>query len=104
MKNTHPITVLLALTWLALEAVVTVARALLVPTIALVLTLADWLRRPERCRVGPEQATPLPVIHPLAAMAEQLTTEHTRRQLQQLAGTRSNLSKAALAGMVVACS
>lgn len=100
MKNAHPVVVVLALAWLALEAAVTLARILLVPCVALLLTLASW-RPAAASRPAPP---PPPAVHPLAALVEQLTTDHTRRQLQQLAGTRANLSKATLAGMVAACS
>ena len=99
MNRNHPIVVLLALAWLALEAAVTLARALLLPALALLLTLATW--RP--AAPSPATAPPPPTIHPLALLAEQLTTDHTRRQLQQLAGTRSNYSKQQLAAMLTAC-
>lgn len=100
MKNAHPVVVLLALVWLALEAAVTLARTLLVPALALLLTLASC--RP--AAASPATAPPPPpAVHPLALLADQLTTEHTRRQLQQLAGTQTNYSKQQLAAMLTAC-
>ena len=94
--KTHPIVVLLAVAWLALEAAVTLARTLLVPALALLLTLATW--RPSR----PVCPATQPLVHPMAALAQQLTPDLSRRQLQQLAGTRTNHTKHTLAAMVLA--
>lgn len=110
----HPIEVLLVVAWLAVEA----ACHLLAALVALALALLPQQRpgAPAPARQTGEAAAPqqegppspirvmTPAPHPLAVLAEQLTTTCTRRELQAMAGTRSNLSKAALAGMVAACS
>lgn len=86
MKNAHPIEVLLVLLLVLAEAM-----AVLI-TAAVAISAAT------------QRSTPAPIQHPLAALADQMTAELSRRELQQLAGIRSNLSKTALAGMVAACS
>lgn len=105
----HPIEVLLVACWLAVEA----ACHLLAALVALALTLLPQQRPTPQAgeATAPQLVEPPspvrgmpPVPHPLALLAEQLTTTCTRRQLQALAGTRANLSKAQLAGMVTACS
>lgn len=105
----HPLEVLLVACWLAVEAAATLVAALVALALAL---LPQQHPTPQTGEApAPQQEEPIspkrgmpPAPHPLAVLAEQLTTTCTRRQLQALAGTRSNLSKATLAGMVTACS
>lgn len=116
----HPLELLLLGAWLAVEA----ACHLLAALVALMLVLIPRTSKnnaPQRGALkaaaqtgdatAPQQVEPIspergmpPAPHPLAVLAEQLVADCTRRQLQALAGTRANLSKAQLAGMVAACS
>ncbi len=106
--DAHPIEVLLLVTLLALEAAVTLARAVLVPAVALLLTLARW--RPsahpqEREQESPDRVMPAapPMVHPLQALAAELQALSCR-QLMALAGTRRKLPKTQLIALVAACS
>jgi hypothetical protein len=111
----HPIELALVAVLVALEAAVTLVAAV----VALALALLPQQRptpqtgeapAPQTGEAGaPRLVAPSPPIrvmppapHPLALLAEQLTTTCTRRELQAMAGTRSNLPKAQLAALVVA--
>ena len=111
----HPIEVLLVVALLALEAAATLARAVLVPAVALLLTLARW--RPAaspdrgiaahslRDQESPDRGMPpqAPMVHPLQALAAELQALSCR-QLMALAGTRRKLPKTQLIALVAACS
>lgn len=91
-RNTHPVELLL----LALLVTIEALAVLLAAALALLLTIA---RRSRQQRPAPQP----PALHPLAGLAEQLVATHSRRELQTMAGTRTNLSKARLAALAVAC-
>jgi hypothetical protein len=83
-KQAHPIE-------LALVAVLVVAEALAVliaAALALVLSLASWSPTPTPASTAPAP----PVVHPLALVAESLQAL-PHRELMELAGTRSRMSK-----------
>jgi hypothetical protein len=90
----HPIELLLAAAWVALEA----AAVLLVALVAMLLTLAGW--RPSQRQAPPP---PPPLIHPLALVAADLEALPVTR-LRPMAGTRSKRArKAELVAALVAC-
>ena len=120
----HPIEVLLVVILLALEAAITIARAVLVPVVALLLTVtqkpatapaepaAEPAEPAEPEPVEPETVEPEPVVtvlphpplvHPLQTIATDLQALSCK-QLMILAGTRRKLPKQQLIGMVAACS
>ena len=99
----HPIEVLalaaMALAW----AVLTLARLVLVPVVALVLVLAGWRNVPPAPQPPATTPPPAPAEHPLARLAEQLEALPAAT-LRTLAGTRSKRHrKAELIAMVAAC-
>ena len=116
MKNTDPGVALIAITVLTIEAAAILLRALLVPVVALVLTLAQWRSGPERLwskPAAPEATTPPPAApeappakpepHPLALLATELE-RLPLTALRQMVGTRSKRhTKAQLVGMIAAC-
>jgi hypothetical protein len=113
----HPIEVLLVVILLALEAAITIARAVLVPAVALLLTVAQQKpatapAEPAAEPAEPEPAEPetvapvlphLPLVHPLQTIATDLQALSCK-QLMMLAGTRRKLPKQQLIGLVAACS
>jgi hypothetical protein len=110
MKNTDPVLVLIAITVLTLEAAVLLLRAALVPLVALLLALAQWGPATPAAAATPSpppaiKARPTPPQqHPLSLVATELEALPAAT-LRQMAGIKSRRhTKAALAGMVVACS
>ena len=109
----HPVEVLLLVAVLALEAAWLLARAALVPVVAVLLTVAGW--RPATAPPAP----PPPLEHPLAVVAAGLAEGLAAvpvRELRQLAraaglprqlsrsGRRADLLAALVALEVAACS
>lgn len=94
-KQLHPIEVILLIGMALVAALITVTRCLLLPLLASLLAMA-----PQR-QVQPLHQAPEPLVHPLALIAADLE-QLTRRQLQAMAGTTSNHSKARLASLVAA--
>jgi hypothetical protein len=112
----HPVELAILLAVLVIEAAITLARTVLVPVVALVLTLAS--RRPT---AAPEAPTPSsaapdaplarggkmssrPTTHPLALLATELQALPAST-LRAMAGISSKRhTKAQLAGMLTACS
>jgi hypothetical protein len=103
-QELHPIEALLLVALVAGWAVFTLARALVVPLVALVITLAGW--RPPATAEPPmakSQSRPAPAHHPLALVAAELEALPVTA-IRQLAGVRSKRTrKADLIAMVVAC-
>ena len=107
-KDLHPIEVLLLVALAAGWAVVTLARALVVPLVALVMALAGW--RPAATATTATLATMVqmhrpsaPALHPLALVAAELE-QLPVTALRQLAGVRSKRTrKIDLIAMVTAC-
>ena len=106
MKNDDPVLALIAAAVITLEAAWILLRALLVPVVALVLVLAQWrpAAAPAPAAAEPEPMVARPTPHPLALIAAELEALPAAT-LRQMAGIRSRRhSKAALVGMVIACS
>ena len=108
-KDLHPIEVLLLVALAAGWAVVTLARAVLVPLVALGLALAGW--RPAATATTATAPAPMvqmhqppaPALHPLALVAAELE-QLPVTALRQLAGVRSKRArKIDLVAMVAAC-
>ena len=107
-KDLHPIEVLLLVALAAGWAVVTLARALVVPLVALVMALAGW--RPAATATTATLATMVqmhrpsaPALHPLALVAAELE-QLPVTALRHLAGVRSKRTrKIDLIAMVTAC-
>lgn len=105
----HPVEALLLVGLAVLWAAWTLARAVLTPLIALLLTIV-WRPVPGAAEAAPAVpelmpepiAAPSPVIHPLAVLAEQLMA-HTQRELMEMARTRRRLPKSQLIAQVIAC-
>jgi hypothetical protein len=121
-ENVHPVEVLLLVALLALEAAITIARAVLVHAVALLLTVtqkpstapaepaaepAEPAAEPAAAPAAPEPVVPVlphpPLVHPLQTIATDLQALSCK-QLMILAGTRRKLPKQQLIGMVAACS
>ena len=108
-QDLHPIEVLLLVALAAGWAVVTLARAVLVPLVALVMALAGW--RPAATATTATAPAPMvqmhrpsaPALHPLALVAAELE-QLPVTALRQLAGVRSKRTrKIDLVAMVAAC-
>ena len=105
-KDLHPVEVLLLVAMAAGWAVVTLARAVLVPLVALGLALAGW--RPAATAPSPAPMVqphqpPAPALHPLSLVAAELE-QLPVTALRQLAGVRSKRTrKIDLVAMVAAC-
>jgi hypothetical protein len=105
-KELHPIEVLLLVALAAGWAVLTLARAVLVPLVVLVATLAGWrlaATAPTQAPMVQPHRRPAPAHHPLALMAAELEALPVTA-LRQLAGVRSKRNrKIDLVAMVAAC-
>jgi hypothetical protein len=105
-QELHPIEVLLLVALAAGWAVLTLARALAVPLVALVMARAGW--RPAATAPSPAPMVqphqpPAPALHPLALVAAELE-QLPVTALRQLAGVRSKRTrKIDLVAMVAAC-
>ena len=108
MKTNDPVLVLITIAVLVIEAAVILARAVLVPMVALVLTLANWRRpappeAPTPAPAPPEAPLASPTPHPLAAVADRLALLPVTA-LRTLANTRSKRhNKAGLVARLAAC-
>ena len=111
--KTHPVVALIAIAVITIEAALILLRAVLVPVVALLLTLAQWRpaasvpRGTAPLRTVTAVERPLhkhPQPHPLSAIAAELELLPVTA-LRQMAGIRSKRhTKAALIAMVIACS
>jgi hypothetical protein len=114
MKTNDPVLVLITIAVLVLEAAITLARAVLVPMVALLLTLVVSPRTtgtivpalpeiPTPPPAAPEAPLARPHHHPITLLATELQALPVTT-LRQLAGTRSkSIRKADLIAMVTAC-
>ena len=110
MKTHDPVLALIAIAVLTIEAAWILLRAVLVPVVALVLTLAQWrpaaapITTAAHLRREPDAPLARPAPHPLALLATELEALPAAT-LRQMAGIRSKRhTKAALIAMVAACS